>query len=127
MVAMLSLAVIRIFGPGVAINRMGEPVEFARATAVRLDIAVINTQLRLYKSMNGFYPTTEQGLQALVTLPVTEPRPTRWFQFLREKPKDPWGNDYVYRSPGKIHPDTYDLFSPGPDHIADTVDDDWGE
>jgi len=75
---------------------------------------------------DGFYPTTEQGLAALVSKPDTPPRPTRWYQLYSELPLDPWGNGYVYRSPGTKHPEGYDLFSSGPDHKPDTKDDDWG-
>jgi general secretion pathway protein G len=77
--------------------------------------------------MNGFYPTTEQGLQALVTRPDTDPQPTRWYQLFKDVPKDPWQNTYIYRCPGIKHPDSYDLFSAGPDRKPDTSDDDWGE
>jgi general secretion pathway protein G len=112
---------------GLAISKIGNPTGFAKSTAVRADIQSIGTQLKLYESMNGFYPTTEQGLQALVTPPDTEPKPSRWYQLFKEYPKDPWRNNYVYRCPGTKHPDSYDLFSAGPDRIADTADDDWGE
>jgi general secretion pathway protein G len=94
---------------------------------VRADIQGISTQLTLYESMNGFYPTTEQGLKALVMFPNTAPTPHRWYQTFEHLPKDPWGNDYVYRCPGSKNRSTYDLFSPGPDHKADTADDDWGQ
>ena len=77
--------------------------------------------------MNGFYPTTEQGLQALVTQSQNDPKPTRWYQFFKQVPKDPWGSDYVYHCPGLKNPGTYDLYSAGPDRIPDTPDDDWGQ
>ena len=112
---------------GTAIYKLAGNVEYARHTRVQADVQGINTQLRLYESMNGFYPTTEQGLQALVTQPDTDPRPTRWYQLYKEMPKDPWQNIYIYRCPGTKHPESYDLFSAGPDRIADTPDDDWGE
>jgi general secretion pathway protein G len=112
---------------GLAISRIGNPTGFAKQTAVRADVQTIGTQLQLYESMNGFYPTTDQGLQALVTQPQDDPRPTRWYQLFKQVPKDPWGNDYIYRCPGTKHPDSYDLFSAGPDRKADTADDDWGD
>jgi general secretion pathway protein G len=112
---------------GLAISKIGNPTGFAKQTAVRADVQAIGTQLQLYESMNGFYPTTEQGLQALVTQPQNDPRPTRWYQLFKQVPKDPWGNDYTYRCPGTKHPETYDLFSAGPDRKADTADDDWGD
>ena len=112
---------------GLAISKIGNPTGFAKQTAVRADVQAIGTQLQLYESMNGFYPTTEQGLQALVTQASTDPRPTRWYQLFKQVPKDPWGNDYVYRCPGQKHPASYDLYSAGPDRRPDTEDDDWGE
>jgi len=108
---------------GLAISRMGNPIGFAKATGVRADVQSIGTQLMQYEAMNGFYPTTEQGLQALVTQPDSEPRPNRWFPFFKELPKDPWGSLYIYRCPGIKHPDKYDLYSAGPDRQADTPDD----
>ena len=112
---------------GLAISKIGNPTAFAKTTAVRADVQAIGTQLMQYEAMNGFYPTTEQGIQALVTQPEGEPRPTRWYPFFKEVPKDPWGMPYQYRCPGIKHPDKYDLFSAGPDRIPDTADDDYGE
>jgi general secretion pathway protein G len=111
---------------GVAISKLGNTTGIAKAMRVQADVQAIKTQMQLYESMNGFYPTTEQGLQALVTQPQNDPRPMRWYQLFRELPKDPWGSDYIYRCPGQKNPDIYDLFSPGPDRKADTADDDWG-
>lgn len=112
---------------GLAISRMHNPVGFAKGVGVKADIQSIGTSLMQYEAMNGFYPTTEQGLQALVSQPQSEPRPERWRQFFDTLPKDPWGNPYIYRSPGIKHPDKYDIFSAGPDRQPDTADDDWGE
>ena len=109
---------------GLAISKLGNPTGFAKQTAVQADVQAIGTQLQLYESMNGFFPTTEQGLQALVTQPSNDPRPTRWFQYFKQVPKDPWGSDYIYRCPGQKG--RYDLFSAGPDRVPDTADDDWG-
>jgi len=111
---------------GTAIYKLAGNVEYARHTKVAADIQSINTQLKLYESMNGFYPTTDQGLQALIVQPESDPKPTRWYQLFKEMPKDPWQNDYIYRNPGIKNPNSYDLFSAGPDRRADTTDDDWG-
>ena len=111
---------------GLAISKMGNPTGFAKGVAVRADVQAIGTQLKLYESMNGFLPTTEQGLQALVTQPSTEPRPQRWYQLFKEVPKDPFGSNYIYLSPGRKNPTSYDLYSAGQDRKADTADDDWG-
>jgi general secretion pathway protein G len=101
-------------------------VEYSRRVRVQGDIQGITTQLKLYESMNGFYPTTDQGLQALVVQPETDPKPSRWLQLFDKIPKDPWQTDYIYRRPGLKNPNGFDLFSAGPDRKADTADDDWG-
>ncbi|MRR33275.1 type II secretion system protein GspG [bacterium] len=89
----------------------------AKITDAQVQIRNLETALKMYKLDNGVYPETEQGLQALVIKPTTgtEPRKYREGGYLESKnvPKDPWGNDYVYLSPGE-HGD-YDLYSFGPD------------
>jgi general secretion pathway protein G len=110
-----------------AIYKLSGNVEYSRHVRISADVQGISTQLKLYESMNGFYPTTEQGLKALVQQPTSEPAPTRWYQLYKEQPKDPWQTDYVYRCPGIKHPESYDLFSAGQDRKADTTDDDWGD
>jgi len=111
---------------GVAISKLGNTTAIAKSMRVQADIQAIKTQLQLYESMNGFYPSTEQGLQALVSQPQNDPRPTRWYQLFKELPKDPWGSNYIYRNPGQKNSGGYDLYSAGPDRQADTADDDWG-
>jgi general secretion pathway protein G len=112
---------------GVAINRLGNTTGVAKDMRVRADIQAISTQLKLYESINGFYPTTEQGLKALVAPPETDPKPVRWYQLFTDVPKDPWQSDYIYICPGIRHPDSYDLYSAGPDRKPDTPDDNWGD
>ena len=111
---------------GAAIYKLGGNVEFAKATRVAADVQGINTQLKLYESMNGFMPSTEQGLKALVQQPSSEPHPTRWYQLYKELPKDPWNNEYVYLNRGRKNPTGYDLYSAGQDRKPDTADDIWG-
>src|SRR5713226_731463 len=89
---------------GAAIYKLGGNVEYSRHVRIAADIQGINTQLKLYESMNGFYPTTEQGLQALVVQSDIDPKPTRWYQLYKELPKDPWQNNYIYRNPGAKNP-----------------------
>jgi general secretion pathway protein G len=111
---------------GAAIYQLGGNVEYAKHTAISTDVQAIGTQLKLYESMNGFFPTTDQGLMALVAQPDTDPKPSRWYQLFKEEPKDPWRNKYIYRCPGTKNPNGYDLFSAGKDRLPDTADDDWG-
>ncbi len=87
----------------------------ARVTASQVQIRNIEQALHLYKLDNGIYPTTEQGLQALVQPPTVSPLPKKWREggYLPKVPLDPWGNPFVYLSPG-THGD-YDLISYGAD------------
>ncbi|MEO5333895.1 MAG: type II secretion system major pseudopilin GspG [Magnetococcus sp. YQC-5] len=93
---------------------MSRPDE-ARHTKAVLDIQSIGQALDLYRLDNNQYPSTEQGLQSLVTKPSIEPVPRRWRQdgYLAKLPVDPWGNPSVYLSPG-LH-GNYDLISLGAD------------
>jgi len=76
----------------------------ARVTKAKNDIRAIESALKLYKLDNGFYPTTEQGLKALIQKPDTQPIPQHWRQggYLdtSKVPLDPWGHPYIYRCPG---------------------------
>ncbi|MBA2623462.1 MAG: type II secretion system major pseudopilin GspG [Chthoniobacterales bacterium] len=108
---------------GVAVSKLGNTTGIAKDMRVKADLQSISTQLKLYESVNGFLPTTEQGLQALVTPPDSDPKPTRWYQLFKELPQDPWSNNYIYLSPGRKNPTSYDLYSAGPDRKPDTTDD----
>ena len=80
---------------------MNRPDE-ARVVAARADIAAISQALKLYRLDSGFYPSSEQGLSALIAPPTSEPVPRNWKPggYLDRMPKDPWGNDYLYLNPG---------------------------
>jgi general secretion pathway protein G len=113
------MVVIVILGilAGLIIPRiMGRPDEARRAKA-RMQLESLETALKLYKLDNGSYPITEQGLQALVEQPSVAPAAKNWRQdgYLEKNkvPKDPWGNDFVYISPG-THGE-FDLSSLGAD------------
>ncbi len=88
--------------------------EEARRTAAEVQIKNFESALAMFKLDNGFYPTTEQGLEALVEKPTTGRIPSNWKQYLSRMPKDPWGNDYVYICPGMDDRD-YDIISFGQD------------
>ena len=72
----------------------------ARVTAARTDVGNLVQALKLYKLDNQRYPTAEQGLQALVARPGTEPVPANWKPYLDKLPQDPWGHAYQYLNPG---------------------------
>ena len=72
----------------------------ARTVAAKQDVAAIMQAMKLYRLDNGRYPTTEQGIAALVTKPQSEPVPANWQKYLDRIPKDPWGTPYQYLNPG---------------------------
>lgn len=113
------LVIIGILAGYIGPKILGRPEE-ARRTKAGLQIQGIETALKLYKLDNGTYPSTEQGLQALVEAPTTGKLPPKWRSggYLENAtvPKDPWGNDFAYLSPG-VHGD-FDLSSYGPDGEA---------
>jgi general secretion pathway protein G len=90
-------------------------VDDARVAKAKQDIQALETALTMFRLDNSKYPTTEQGLQALVQQP-TDPSIRHWRPggYLQHVSKDPWGNDYQYASPGQ-HIKDYDLFSLGAD------------
>ena len=85
----------------------------ARAVAAKQDIAAVMQALKLYRLDNGRYPSTEQGLAALVTKPQGQPTPSNWQKYLDRIPKDPWSNVYHYLNPGVRG--EIDVFSLGAD------------
>jgi general secretion pathway protein G len=113
------MVVIVILGilAGMIVPRIMDRPEEARRTKAGVDIGAIGQALKLYKLDNGKYPTSEQGLTALVEPPAVGSLAKKWREggYLDKKtvPKDPWDNDYVYISPG-MHGD-FDLMSYGAD------------
>lgn len=111
------LVVVTILGilAAIVVPRILERPEQARRTKATVDIKGIEESLGLFKLDNGFYPSTEQGLQALVVKPQTGRIPSRYPEhaYLRKVPVDPWGSPYVYLSPG-VH-GQYDIISYGAD------------
>jgi general secretion pathway protein G len=113
---MIVVAIIAVLAAIIAPRFMGSEEE-AKKTAARQQIANFETALKLFKIDNGFYPSTEQGLEALISKPTTGREPTKYREggYLEKKmiPRDPWGNPYLYVSPG-LHGD-YDIISYGAD------------
>jgi general secretion pathway protein G len=96
----------------------------ARAKRVRAeaDLENVATCLDLYRSLNGTYPTTQQGIGALVKKPATDPLPKKWRQLLEQVPLDPWNKPYTYKRPAARSKKDYDLYSFGPDGRDGTGD-----
>ena len=111
---MVVVIIIGVLVALIAPNMIGQ-TDKARVVAAGADIHSISSALQMYKLDNFSYPTTDQGLQALVTKPSGAPEPKNWNKegYLPKKPMDPWGNDYIYVSPGAHGP--FDLSSHGPD------------
>ena len=111
---MLVVAIIGVL-LAAAIYKMAPSLIIAQETKTKGDIQAFRTALISYNASNGYYPTTDQGLNALAP------------KIMDEIQKDAWGSDYVYRCPGRTNPTSYDLFSAGLDRIPDTPDDNWGK
>jgi general secretion pathway protein G len=113
MVVIVILGILAIYiGPKI----MGRPEE-AKQVKAKVDIVALETALKLYKLDNGVYPSTEQGLQALVEAPQAGTLPKKWREggYLEKGkvPKDPWGNEFIYLSSG-VQGD-FDIISYGAD------------
>ncbi len=106
-----------------AIYLMGGNVGIAQDVRVKGDMQAMSTQLKIYQVMNGFLPSSSQGLVALVNRPDSEPKPKQWKQLMEKMPVDPFGSEYVYEFPGKKNPKSFDIYSKGQDRIPNTDDD----
>ena len=113
------LVVILILGllAGIIGPRLFGHTDEAKQTKARVQIENLSSAIKMYKLDNGVFPTTEQGLESLVIMPQSGAVPKKWKKggYLAKKqvPKDPWGNDYFYLSPG-VH-DDFDITSYGAD------------
>jgi len=102
------------------VNVLGD----AEEGKVKADVQAISASLIRYKTKARIYPSEQQGLDALVNRPTSDPQPASWKQFMKAQGIiDPWGEKYEYRYPGKHNPDSYDIFSKGLDKKAGTSDD----
>lgn len=115
---MVVIVILGILAAVIAPRIVGRTDE-AKVTEAKVQIKNLETALKLYKLDNGVYPSTEQGLDALVEKPTVGVLPKKWrdggYLEKRRVPLDPWGNPYVYVSPG-LHGD-YDILSLGADGV----------
>jgi len=97
------------------VPRIMDRPDQARLVKARQDIRILDNALQLYRLDNYFYPSTDQGLEALVAKPDGEPEPQNWKAdgYIDRLPNDPWGNPYQYLQPGEYGP--VDIFSYGAD------------
>lgn len=114
MVVVVILSVLAL----VIVPRVIDRPDQARAARAQADIAAIVSAVNLYRLDNFRYPTTEQGLEALVTQPSSDPAPANWATngYMDRLPIDPWGQPYQYLSPG-VHGD-FDVFSYGANAVS---------
>ncbi len=109
------MVVVIILGilAAIVVPRVMERPDEARITKAKQDIRALEAALNLYKLDNFAYPTTDQGLEALVQKPGGSPEPKNWKKYMDRLPKDPWGEPYQYLSPGTKG--EVDIFSLGAD------------
>jgi len=116
---MVVVVIIAIMAAAIGPKLLGN-IEKASISRAGTDIKSISSQLELYKAENYQYPSTDQGLEALVNKPSGDPTPKNWRQYLNNTPMDPWENPYKYLSPGS-HGD-FDIYSFGPDGVQSEDD-----
>ena len=118
------LLVVVIIGilAAIVVPKLTGKSDDARVGAAQADITSISTALSMYEVDNGRYPPTLEGL----LIRPTNPEPPKWkgpYLDRRDVPKDPWGNDYIYIYPSPARPNSFELFSAGPDGQPGTGDD----
>ena len=111
------ILIITILASIVSVNVLRKPGE-ARVSAAKLQIKQLQTAVQLYRTEQGRTPTQEQGLESLVSKPVTDPMPSQYpadgYLESRKLPKDPWNNDYIYLVPGRRN-EAFEIISYGSD------------
>lgn len=115
LIEIMVVVVILSILAAIIVPRIMDRPDQARLIKARQDIRVIESAMKLYRLDNHFYPSTEQGIEALVSKPDNAPEPRNWKDggYLERLPKDPWDGDYLYLNPG-VHGDI-DIFSLGAD------------
>lgn len=116
---MVVVVIIAIMAAAIGPSLLGN-IEKASISRAETDIKSIGSMLELYKAENYTYPTTDQGLEALVSKPSGDPTPKNWRQYMKKTPIDPWKNPYKYLSPGSRG--DIDIYSFGPDGIQSEDD-----
>lgn len=86
------------------------------------DLLSLTPLIELFRQVQGRYPTTDEGLSVLVTPPSDPVAASKWYGYASSLPTDPWKHSYQYVYPGRRHPDSFDLFSLGPDGVKSEDD-----
>lgn len=120
---MVVVVILGILATLIVPQLMSRPDEAKRVKA-KQDIQAIETALNLYNLDNGVYPTTDQGLRALINAPTTAPTANHWKTggYLKSLPIDPWNRPYQYLNPGIHNPNGVDIFTLGADSQAGGVE-----
>jgi general secretion pathway protein G len=111
---LLVLSILAILA-GIVLPKFSGVSQKAKTAAAKTDVSNFKTALSMYEIEMGDFPPGRTGLQALVTKPSGAGSKWRKFLDTDKIPNDPWNNPYVYEKPGKHNPDTYDVYSLGPD------------
>ena len=119
---MVVIVILGVLASMVVPNLMGNKDKADRQKVVS-DVIALENSLDMYKLDNGTYPSTDQGLEALVEQPSGSPEPRNYREdgYIKRLPQDPWGNDYILNSPGEHS--KLDVLSVGPDGEEGTDDD----
>lgn len=120
MVIVLGIIAMILGGAIYSMKRIGDS---AKLRQVESDFKSFESALAMYKLNAGTFPTSQQGLKALVEKPSSTPVPRRWVQVMSKIPLDPWDSPYLYRFPGKKRANEFEMVSKGPDGMESTADD----
>lgn len=120
MVIVLGIIAMILGGAIFAMRGIGDA---AKLRQVESDFKSFQSALAMYKLNAGSFPTTQQGLKALVVKPSSTPVPRRWVQVMSKLPTDPWDSPYIYKFPGSKRTNDFEMISKGPDGIQNTADD----
>ncbi len=120
MVIVLGIIAMILGGAIFAMRGIGDA---AKISQVEADFKSFESALAMYRINAGSYPTTQQGLDALVNEPTSSPQPRRWVQVMSNIPTDPWGAEYRYQFPGSKRANQFEIISNGPSGQPNTDDD----
>ena len=120
MVIVLGIIAMILGGAIFAMKGIGDAAKLKQVDA---DFKSYESALSMYKLNAGQFPTSQQGLKALVDKPSSTPVPRRWVQVMPKITNDPWGAEYIYKFPGKKRANDFEMISSGPDGQPNTGDD----
>mgnify|MGYP000954076572 CR=1 FL=1 len=125
LIEVLLVLVILVILVSLVVGTYSSAQRQAQVNAAKSQIGLFKTPLEMYRMNLNVYPSNDQGLEALRTPPANLANPTKWQgPYLDQQiPLDPWDNPYYYAAPGRMNPDTYDVWSAGPDGQTGTADD----